>query len=309
MHVRQRPLEFTGWLMVGLGSVFGLLMLLDPRTIEGAPAWLKPLKFAISTAIYSVTLAWILRFLPEWPRLARWTGTLTAAVFVVEVALIAMQAARGRISHFNTSSVADGMIFSVMGVAIAAQTVAAIAVAGALWRQGFPDRAMGWALRLGVTLAVAGASVGPLMTQPTSAQLANARATQQLPRVGAHTVGAPDGGPGVPLVGWSLTHGDLRAPHFVGLHAMQVLPLVAFLVGRRGRERSRVRVVAGAGVSYATLFAILLTQALMGQPLIAPAGPITGALIAWAVGTFVLALMVWRVASAPVENRSTLEVA
>ena len=70
-----------------------------------------------------------------------------------------------------------------------------------------------------------------------------------------------------------------------------------------------MRAVVGAGVSYAALFLILLTQALMGQPLIAPAGPIASALTAWAVGTLVLALMVWRVASAPVQNRSTLEVA
>ena len=34
-------------------------MLVDPRIITGAPAWLKPFKFAISTAIYSLTLAWI----------------------------------------------------------------------------------------------------------------------------------------------------------------------------------------------------------------------------------------------------------
>lgn len=309
MHARRRPLEAVTWLMAGLAAVFAALIVLDPRVIEGAPAWLKPLKFAVSTAIYSLTLAWILGFLPEWPRLVRRAGTLTAGVFVVEVALIALQAWRGTASHFNTSSPVDGIIFSVMGVAILAQTVAAAAATVALWRQTFSDRAMGWALRFGMALAIAGASVGGMMTQPTAAQLAAARATGQMPRAGAHTVGAPDGGPGLPGTGWSLAHGDLRVPHFLGLHAMQALPLVAFLVARGRRERTRVRVVVGAGVSYAALFLILLAQAMLGQPLIAPAGFIGTALAAWAVGTVVLALVAWRAEAASPGGRQALEVA
>ena len=310
MQFLRRPLESTGWLMAGLSLVFGVLMLVDPRLIEGAPAWLKPLKFAVSTGIYSVTLAWILRFLPAWPRLVRRVALITAAVFVVEVALIALQAARGTISHFNTGSAADAVIFSVMGVAIFTQTIAAVAVTVALWRQTFTDRAMSWALRLGMTLAVVGASVGGMMTQPTAAQLAHARDTGAMPRSGAHTVGAPDGGPGLPGTGWSTAHGDLRAPHFVGLHAMQVLPLLALLVARRRlRESARVRAVLGASVSYAALFLILLTQAVMGQSLVAPAGPIASALTAWAAGTVAFALVTWRAASTLSADRTALEIA
>lgn len=309
MPILQRPLEFTTWLMAALGLLFGLLMLADPRVIEGAPAWLKPLKFAVSTAIYSVTLAWILTFLPEWPRLARRAGTLTAAVFVVEVALIAFQAARGTTSHFNTRSLLDGAIFSVMGIAILAQTVAAVAVAAALWRQTFRDRAMGWALRFGMTIAIAGASVGGMMTQPTSAQLAEARVTRQMPRSGAHTVGAPDGGPGLPGTGWSLTHGDLRVPHFVGLHAMQALPLVALVVASRRRESARVTAVIGAGVSYAALFVILLAQAMLGQPVVAPTGAVLSTLVAWAAATVVLAPLLWRAGGGSLVHRSTEEAA
>ena len=311
MAILRRPLEFVTWLMAALGVVFAVLMLVDPRVIEGAPAWLKPLKFAVSTAIYSATLAWVLRFLPDWPRLARRAGAVTAWVFVVEVVLIVVQAARGTTSHFNTSSLFDGAVFSVMGAGIAAQTVAAVAVTVALWRQMFADRAMGWALRLGMALAVAGASVGGMMTQPTAAQLAQARDTKQMPRSGAHTVGAPDGGAGLPGTGWSLAHGDLRVPHFLGLHAMQVLPLVAWLAARRRgtRERARVGVVTGAAVSYAALFLLLLVQAMSGQPLIAPAGAVATAFMAWAVGTAAFALVAWRALGAPLSSRTALEVA
>ena len=61
-------------------------MLVDPRIITGAPAWLKPFKFAISTAIYSFTLAWLFAWLSDWPRVRRVVGWTTAVVFVLEVA-------------------------------------------------------------------------------------------------------------------------------------------------------------------------------------------------------------------------------
>lgn len=273
MHPRRSPLVLTALAMAGLALIFGVLMLVDPRVIEGAPAWLKPAKFAVSTGIYAATLAWFLIYLPGWPRLARAAGWTTAIVFAIEVVLIALQAARGTISHFNTSSPLDTVVFAVMGIAIGLQTVAAVAVAVALWRQTFTDRALGWALRLGMTLAVAGAFIGPLMTQPNAAQMALVRETGRMPRSGAHTVGGPDGGPGLPGTGWSTRHGDLRVPHFVGLHAMQVLPVVALLLGRRGRESTRVGVVQASAVAYTLLFAVLLAQALAGRPVLPMATP------------------------------------
>ena len=309
MTARRDPLMLVTALMALLAVAFGGAMLLDPRLIEGTPAWLKPLKFAVSTGIYSATLAWMFTYLPGWPRLTRRVGLTTAIVFVIEVVIIAAQAARGVTSHFNTSTLWDGALFSVMGVAIAVQTVAAVAVAVAFWRHTFTDRALGWALRLGITIAVAGASVGGMMTQPTTAQLARARETGEMPRAGAHTVGAPDGGPGLPGTGWSLAHGDLRVPHFVGLHAMQALPFVALVWARRRGDAARVRIAIGAGVSYAALFLVLLAQAMLGQPVTAPTGAVAAALIAWAVGTTGLVLAAWRMSGTSSITRTASQVA
>jgi hypothetical protein len=280
------PLTATGLLMLPALALFLIGLWLDPRVITGAPAWLKPAKFAVSIAIYALTLAWVFTYLGEWPRMRRTVGWMTAVVLIGELAIIALQAWRGTTSHFNVGTVLDGVLFAVMGLGIAVQTLVSIAVAVALWRQPFADRALGWALRLGMVITIIGASTGGLMTQPTSAQLADARARQRMTISGAHTVGAVDGGPGLPGTGWSREHGDVRVPHFLGLHAMQALPLILFLIVRRRRaDAQRIRLTWVTAASYFALFAILLAQALGGEALTAPSATTVAAFVAWALGT------------------------
>jgi hypothetical protein len=287
------PLTAVGLLMlvVALPSLVGIFA--DPRIITGAPAWLKPFKFAISTAIYSLTLAWIFGFLSAWPRVRRVVGWTTAIVFVLEVAIIDVQAWRGTTSHFNAATVLDRTLFGIMGAAIFIQTIVSVGVAVALWRQRFSDHALGWALRLGMILTIAGAFTGPLMTRPTSEQLERARAGEPLTIIGAHTVGGVDGGPGLPVTGWSVEHGDVRVPHFVGLHAIQVLGLFAIALRRWRRPESvRVRAVVAFGASYAALFLLLLWEALRGHSVMAPDGLAVAVFAAWAaVSVFALGLI------------------
>ena len=84
--------------------------------------------------------------------------------------------------------------------------------------------------------------------------------------VGAHTVGARDGGPGLPVAGWSTRAGDLRVPHFIGLHGLQVLPLLGWWLSRRRRAAARLTLIAGLG--YLGLMVTTLVQALRGQPIL-----------------------------------------
>ena len=288
-------LTVSALLMVGALAAFVVGLLIDPRLIMGAPAWLKPAKFAVSTAIYMFTLAWVFTCLSEWPRLRKLAGRGTAAIFIVEVAIIALQAWRGTTSHFNYSTPLNGALFAIMGSAIVLQTLLSVAVAVALWRQQFQDRALGWALRLGMAITIAGAFTGGLMTRPTDAQLDQIVATRQATIIGAHTVGAPDGGPGLPGTGWSVEHGDLRVPHFIGLHALQVLPVIALLLWRRRIEdRRRARLVVVAGGSYAALFLILIWQALRGQALVSPDALTVSVFVVWAALTAGMAVWPFR---------------
>jgi hypothetical protein len=91
---------------------------------------------------------------------------------------------------------------------------------------------------------------------------------------GSHTIGALDGGPGLPLLGWSTVAGDLRIGHFVGLHALQLLPLLGWLLDRATRftDRQRRQLVRAAGVGYLGIVASLVWQALRGESLVHPGG-------------------------------------
>lgn len=276
------PLTVSGLGMIGVLGVATIGLFADPRLITGAPAWLKPAKFAVSIAIYAFTLAAIFALLPDRTRMRRIVGWVTAVALSVEMAIIVLQMARGTTSHFNIGTPLDAVLFSAMGLIIVVQTVASIAVAVALWRSRLADAGLGWALRLGMTLTIVGAFSGGLMTTPTAAQLATARAGERMRIAGAHTVGGPDGGAGLPGTGWSTERGDLRVAHFVGLHAVQVLPLIALALRRRIAERARQRVIVVAAAAYASLFALLLWQALRGQSLVAPDRLTAMALGAWA---------------------------
>jgi hypothetical protein len=285
------PLTATGLLMLVLLALTLVGLWLDPRTITNAPAWLKPAKFAASIAIYALTLAWIFTYLRAWRRTRRIVGWTTAAVLVLEFVIIATQAWRGTASHFNVGTPLNAALFAIMGVSIAVQTLVSIAVAVALWRERFEDAALGWALRLGMIVSIVGASSGGLMTAPTTAQLEAARGGERLTVVGAHTVGAPDGGPGLPGTGWRREHGDVRVAHFVGLHALQALPLLAWLLRRRRvAGETRTRLVQIGAASYALLFALLLWQAVRGQSILQPDATTAAAFLTWIAAT---AISVW----------------
>src|SRR3954453_5249362 len=263
------PLTATGILMLGVFAASMAAMAVDASTILGAPRWLKPAKFAISTAIYAFTLAWIFTYLPDWPRLTRRVGWIPALVVIMEVAIIDLQAARGTTSHYNVATTLDAVLFGAMGNGIVIAWIAAITLTVALFRHRFADESFGWALRLGMLLTVIGPATGGLMNTPTRAPLRRARGPPPTaPPAGPPPAGGPDGGPGLPITGWSREHGDVRVAHFVGMHAVQVLPAIAWLLTPVASPTRRRRAVIALSIAYFALFAVLLIQALNGHPLV-----------------------------------------
>ncbi len=259
-------------LFIFAGTLLGLIV--DHRVITGVPAWIKPTKFAISLSIYSFTILWLLSFIQGHRRLVSLVTNTTALFAIVEMVIIISQVIRGTTSHFNFSTPLDATLFQVMGAGAVLAWIMGAIVAILLLMQRMTDPAFAWSLRLGILLSLVGMAVAFLMTQPTALQLAALHAGQPLKIIGAHSVGVADGGPGLPFLGWSTVGGDLRIPHFVGIHALQVLPFIGWFLARRRfaslRTGHRVALIWTFGLSYLSLITLLIWQALRAQSIIAP---------------------------------------
>lgn len=265
--------------VLGVVAVVGILV--DPRVLTGAPIWLKPFKFAVSFVLYGATLAWMLSLLPRRSRAVERAVVVIVAVAVVENAWIVGQVIRGQASHYNATTPLNTMLVASMGAAIMVLFFAHLVIAIVVLIQRIPDRVAATAVGWGLGLSLLGMLAAVPMVLP-----------MQDPGIegigGAHSVGVTDGGPGLPVVGWSTTGGDLRIGHFVGLHALQALPILAILLTRfatRLDERTRVRLLVVAGGAYGVLTVLLTWQALRGQPLLRPDAGTLAAVAALVVAT------------------------
>ena len=120
-HARALPLHRPlAVLAVGAGVLAVVLlpaMVLDDRQLLGVSVWLKPWKFAVSIALYALTMAWMVTLVRRGARLARAAATGAAVALGIEMAIITVQAARGVPSHFNTQTPLDARLFNLMGPA------------------------------------------------------------------------------------------------------------------------------------------------------------------------------------------------
>jgi hypothetical protein len=250
---RDAVLWAVGWLNLGLLALMLLASLLDSRQVLGINTWIKPMKFAASIAIYVWTVAWLLGDVRGARGARRAVSGAVAVSMIVEIACIALQAGRGTRSHFNSATAFDDGVFSLMGAFIALSTVAAaVLLVLLLVRPADRPRPYLWGARLGLLIFLGGSAVGGAMVARRG-----------------HAVGVRDGGPGLPIVNWSTEGGDLRAAHMLGLHAMQILPLLGYALSRtRLGEPARLGALLAFSAVYAVAFTVVLQQARAGHPLL-----------------------------------------
>lgn len=249
---KQRPLMIAGLISFACFVILAIVSLFDSTEILGINRWIKPMKFFVSIAIFVWTTAVYLSFLKGYEKSARFISWAMIFIFFVEMFIIVMQAARGTTSHFNNKTPFDGMLFTIMGLSIALNTFLAAYLLFLYFKAeiDLPESIV-WGMRLGLILFLASSFEGGYM----SVQI-------------GHGVGVADGGAGLPFVNWSTKGGDLRVAHFIGMHALQAVPLFAYALERYKVKSATAWTFVFAAVYFA-VFTLVFVQALFGKPLFA----------------------------------------
>ncbi|WP_442266497.1 hypothetical protein ACSIGC_01950 [Tenacibaculum sp. ZS6-P6] len=233
-------------------AIVGLLI--DNRVLMGVNVWIKPLKFLISGAIYILTFGYFMSLYPFSKRKKSILNNIVSWTLLIEIGIIVAQGIRGVKSHYNQSSLLDGLLFAAMGIFVAINVLIMIFFIFETTRLKLKvEKSIQWAILMGWIIIVAGSWVGGQMIS-------------QL----AHNVGVADGGEGLPLVNWSTIAGDLRVAHFFGLHGLQIIPLFAFILSKKWKttDRNKIIVVTVFGLLYALWIAFTFYQAKQGLPFI-----------------------------------------
>jgi hypothetical protein len=245
LKVRNEAQFYFGLACTILALVFLILSKVSSVQVNNVSAWYKPFKFAASIAIYAFTMAWYCHYLSNFN--TKLFNLVTISLLAFEIIYIAVQAGKVQLSHFNISTTFYSIMYNLM--AVAASVVALYtAYVGVLFFTGdFPQLSTYylWAIRWGLVLFVIFSFEGFLMGARLS-----------------HTIGGADGGPGLPVLNWSTKFGDPRIAHFIGMHALQVLPLLSYYMFQNTKATFITALL------YFALAVFTLVQAVQGKPFV-----------------------------------------
>jgi hypothetical protein len=245
LKTRNEALFYFGLLCLGCALIFLVLTRTTSTQVYGVNAWYKPFKFAFSLGVYTWTMAWVCFYLPDFNvKLFNYTVII---LWTFELFYIALQASKGQLSHYNLSTPLYSFLYGMMAIAATVVTVYTAYIGYLFFKLDFPSLPdyYVWSLRLGILIFVIFSFEGFAMGSRLN-----------------HSVGAINDNSNWFIVGWSKTVGDLRVAHFIGMHALQILPVLSFYLLKSTKLTIAVSVV------YLLLAAFTLVQALQGKPLI-----------------------------------------
>lgn len=227
------------------GLVHLVVAAVYPRPWLGPLSWRKPVTFGMSFGTTLAAITWVSSYLRLAPRARTALLGVFALDCAVEVTGISVQAWRHVPSHFNTESAAD----TVVATSLAIGGGVLIAVLGSLavsaFRRGVDgDRAMTLAVQAGFALLLAGLAAGVAMIARGTVLL---RTSTKL-----HAYDAA---------------GFLKWFHGVTLHAVLVLPALAWWLARSERsEHRRVALVRTAVAAYVAAALVVLVASIAVMP-------------------------------------------
>ena len=183
----------------------------------------------------------------------RFAAWFISICLLLEILYITYRASLAEASHFNRTSAINIALYAWMGVTILAATIMSGWIGWLILqaRDKIASPELRYAIGVGL---VAGTVLGSITAVYMS--------------IGTgHWFGgiATDTG-GSFFFGWSRSGGDLRVPHFIGLHAMQGIPLVGWLASRYAPGKVRPIVIAST-VLWTVVTVVTFVQAVMGYAL------------------------------------------
>lgn len=245
LKARNETLFYYGLLCLAFSILFLILTKVSSTQVFQVNAWYKPFKFAFSTFLFSWAMAWYCYYLPNFNiTLFNWTVIILLGF---EIIYIALQANKGELSHFNLSTPTYAALYSMMAIAATLVTLYTAYVGILFFTNNIPELPdyYVWAISLAIFIFVIFSFEGFAMGSRLN-----------------HSVGALNDNSNWFIVGWSKTVGDLRVSHFIGMHALQVLPILSYYVLKN------TKLTVGVSVIYGLLALLTLVQALQGRPLI-----------------------------------------
>jgi hypothetical protein len=244
LKYRNELLFYFGLTNLLVAIVFLVLAYSTSNVLNGVNAWFKPFKFALSTNLYCWAMLWYCYYLPNFNTTAfNWVIIITLGF---EVAYIALRASRAELSHYNVSTPLSSTLFSIMALAATVATLYTAYISALFFATSFPTLPVYyiWSIRFALILFVIFAFEGFAMGARLS-----------------HSVGGNDDSFGLPIVNWSKKFGDLRIAHFIGMHALQILPILSFYLLKN------TKAVLLVAAFYSLLAIFTLIQAIQGRPL------------------------------------------
>ncbi len=212
LYKRNTLLFWMGWIhFVMFFFCLGLLSF-NHNLIGGENAWAKPVRYYLSTTISLWTFGWFIYHINSKTQIKVFSWLIALSLFF-ETAVIFVQSYRGVPSHFNVSDPFNSM----MNVVLLSLMLIFLITVSYLTLIFFNQKKMPisqhytWGLRMGLLNFVIFSIAGLIMFAKHT-----------------HCIGGVEDGSRIALFNWSLKHGDLRIAHFMGVHSLQVIPLLSY---------------------------------------------------------------------------------
>jgi hypothetical protein len=228
----ERAAYVVGALLLASGLIHLTILIIGNGSWQGPLSLRKPTTFGLSFGLTLITIVWVASFLRLTDRARVILLGSFAVACALETALVTLQAWRGVPSHFNLETTFDAFVARTLAVGgLVLVAIIVVLTLAAFRTNPTTPISMRVAIRIGFVTLVGAVVVGALMIAK-----------------GMMLVFA-----GNPQAAYA-TGGALKPTHAVTMHAILVLPALAWLVSFvNWTEQRRLAVVLVAAAGYVVL--------------------------------------------------------